>query len=226
MALRFGSNAKATLHSPSAALTRNSFILAWREPFSVSTRGLPSCGPNSCKSRDSARISTLTSSCKLLNSASNSSASSTVHRSISVCLIVHMPSSALPCCRSALPSGAPARTPARSATVAGSAAHHQRAADVARGRITDLDQCSKRFHRITAIGRHCCRNRHRKGLEELALFSCNEFQFKPAEDVINDGLGVADLGIVSQTGALHRYAKPQGEIVDINSAFSGQQRRC
>jgi hypothetical protein len=49
-------------------------------PFRVLTRGLPSCGPNSCKSLDRARISMLTSSCKSLNSGSNSSASSTVHR--------------------------------------------------------------------------------------------------------------------------------------------------
>lgn len=42
MALRLISKAKATLHSPSAALKRSSFILEWREPFSVSTRGRPS----------------------------------------------------------------------------------------------------------------------------------------------------------------------------------------
>jgi hypothetical protein len=34
MALRFGSNAKATRHTPSAAANRNSFMLAWREPSS------------------------------------------------------------------------------------------------------------------------------------------------------------------------------------------------
>jgi hypothetical protein len=49
MALRFGSKAKATRHLPSVALNRSSFILAWREPLSVSTRGLPNCGPNCCK---------------------------------------------------------------------------------------------------------------------------------------------------------------------------------
>ena len=33
--LRFGSNAKATRQTPSAASNRNSFIFAWREPLSV-----------------------------------------------------------------------------------------------------------------------------------------------------------------------------------------------
>ena len=45
IALRFVSKAKATLHSPSAALNRNSFMFAWRESYSVSTRGRPNCGP-------------------------------------------------------------------------------------------------------------------------------------------------------------------------------------
>ena len=39
MALRAGSKAKARRHSPPAALNRISFMFAWREPFSVSTRG-------------------------------------------------------------------------------------------------------------------------------------------------------------------------------------------
>ncbi len=40
--MRFGSNTKATRQTPPAASKRNSFIFAWREPLSVSTRGLPS----------------------------------------------------------------------------------------------------------------------------------------------------------------------------------------
>jgi hypothetical protein len=47
--LRFVSKAKATLHSPSAALNRNSFMFPWREPFSVSTRGRPNLRPELLK---------------------------------------------------------------------------------------------------------------------------------------------------------------------------------
>jgi hypothetical protein len=39
--LRFGSKAKATRHSPPAARKRNSLMLAWRDPFSVSHAGTP-----------------------------------------------------------------------------------------------------------------------------------------------------------------------------------------
>jgi hypothetical protein len=57
IALRLGSKAKAARHLPSVALNRNSFIVAWREPLSVSTRGRPNCGPSSSRRSDSARIS-------------------------------------------------------------------------------------------------------------------------------------------------------------------------
>ena len=38
MAFRLGSKAKATRHTPPSAVKRSSFILAWRDPFRVSTR--------------------------------------------------------------------------------------------------------------------------------------------------------------------------------------------
>ena len=44
--VRFGSKAKATRQTPSSASNLSSFMFAWREPFRVSTRGLPSSGPN------------------------------------------------------------------------------------------------------------------------------------------------------------------------------------
>src|ERR1019366_1921442 len=53
------------------------FIFAWREPFSVSTRGRPNCGPNCCSKRANARISVRTSWCSAKNSGLNSSPIST-----------------------------------------------------------------------------------------------------------------------------------------------------
>ena len=44
--LPLGVECKPTLHSPSAAANRSSFMFAWLDPLSVSTRGRPSCGPN------------------------------------------------------------------------------------------------------------------------------------------------------------------------------------
>jgi hypothetical protein len=90
IALRLGSKAKATRHSPSAALNRSSFIFAWREPWSVSTRSRPNCGPNCSKSSDNARISVCTGSGSASNSGSNSSPISTAHLTVSVWHGIHM----------------------------------------------------------------------------------------------------------------------------------------
>jgi hypothetical protein len=79
IAMRLGSNAKATRQTPSVASNRISFMLAWRESLSVSTRGLPSWGPI-CSSRlEIAAISSRTSTGKEKNSESNSSLSRTSH---------------------------------------------------------------------------------------------------------------------------------------------------
>src|SRR5260370_25304568 len=95
IALRLGSKAKATRHSPPSALNRNSFMLACREPLSVSTRGLPSCGPNSWSTRANARTSVRTSWPSASNSGLNSSAISTAHFTPTVWHGIHMMST--PC---------------------------------------------------------------------------------------------------------------------------------
>src|SRR5271165_4698183 len=56
----------------------------------------------------------------------------------------------------------------RSASVAGSAPHHQRTADVTGGRIPHLDKFSERSNRISTIGIHRWLNRHREGFEQFA----------------------------------------------------------
>jgi hypothetical protein len=66
-------------YSPFAALKRSSFMFAWREPLSVSTRGRPNCGPNCSQSSDNARISVRTCSGSASNSGSNSSPISTAY---------------------------------------------------------------------------------------------------------------------------------------------------
>src|SRR5207245_2412463 len=73
MAFLFGSQAKATRQTPSAASNLNSFIFAWRDPLRVSARGRPSCGPNCSSNPAWANISSCTCSGKASNSASNSS---------------------------------------------------------------------------------------------------------------------------------------------------------
>ena len=93
--MRAGSKAKASRRSPSAALKRNSFMFAWREPFSVSTRGRPGGGPKRCSMRDSARISFCTSHLyvpieSVHLTASNSSAISTVQFTTRICIYIHM----------------------------------------------------------------------------------------------------------------------------------------
>jgi hypothetical protein len=51
-------------NTPPCASKRNSFIFAWRESFSVSTRGRLNCGPNCRNSMAKARISFCTSTCR------------------------------------------------------------------------------------------------------------------------------------------------------------------
>jgi hypothetical protein len=78
----------------------------------------------------------------------------------------------------------PACTSARHAAVAGSAPHHQRTADGAGGRVSHLDKFSERFNRIRTIGIPSWLNGHRKGLEQFALVTGDEFPFEPPEQVV------------------------------------------
>ena len=98
---------------------------------------------------------------------------------------------------------ASSRATARHASVAGSTPHHQRTADVASGRISHLDKFPEALNRIRALAIRRWQSGQRKAVEQLALFGGNdEFQFQPAEDVINDELGTADLGIAGPTAGL------------------------
>src|SRR5271157_5742471 len=74
----------------------------------------------------------------------------------------------------ACPLRTPACAPTRHAAIAGSAPHHQRAADVAGGRISHLDKFSERSNRISTIGIHRWLNRHREGFEQFALITGDE----------------------------------------------------
>jgi hypothetical protein len=65
-------------------------MFAWRDAFSVSTRGRPSCGPNCWSSRERARISACTSSCSASNSGSNSSSISTTQLTLLIWHAIHM----------------------------------------------------------------------------------------------------------------------------------------
>src|SRR5206468_11010610 len=71
--LGLGSKADATRQTPSCASKRSSFMLACREPFSVSTRGLPRVGPNCSRSLLWASSSSCTASGRSSYSGSNSS---------------------------------------------------------------------------------------------------------------------------------------------------------
>jgi len=88
--------------------------------------------------------------------------------------------------------GTPACTPTRHAAGAGSATYHQRTADVAGGRVSHLDKFSERSNRVTAIGVHCWLNGHRKGLEQFALVTGDEFPFEPPEHVVDNRLRVSN----------------------------------
>ena len=99
----------------------------------------------------------------------------------------------------------PARAPTRHAAVARSAPHHQRAADVAGGRISHLDKFTERSNRITAIGFNRWLNRHREGLEQIALVTSQEPEFEPPRDVVHKRLGVADFWISGPTAGLEAH---------------------
>ena len=60
--------------------------------------------------------------------------------------------------------------------------------------LSHQDHVAERANRIFTLWICCQLTLNRNRSEQLALFVSNEFQFKPAEDLINDGLGVADLG--------------------------------
>src|SRR5664279_527864 len=107
----------------------------------------------------------------------------------------------------ACPLRAPACTPARHAAIAGSAPHHQRTADVAGGRVSHLDKFSERANRVTAIGVHCWLNGHRKGFEQFALITGDEFPFEPPEHVVDNRLRVADPGISGPTAGLEAHMR-------------------
>src|ERR1039457_4027244 len=102
---------------------------------------------------------------------------------------------------------APTCTSARPAAVAGSAPHHQRAADVAGGRISHLDKFSERSNRIRPIGIPSWLNGHRKGLEQFALVTGDEFPFEPPEHVVHNRLRIADLGISGPTAGLEAHMR-------------------
>ena len=92
MALRSGSKAKARRHAPSAAAKRISFMFAWREPLSVSTRGRPSCGPVGSSRWATAKISSWTCGCRRRNSGTNSPWNSTAQFMSAECCLRHMKS--------------------------------------------------------------------------------------------------------------------------------------
>src|SRR5664279_5106607 len=100
---------------------------------------------------------------------------------------------------------AAACAPTRPAAVARSAPHHQRAADVACGRVSHLDKFTERSNRITAIGFNRWLNRHRKGFEQFALITRQEPEFEPPRDVVHKRLGVTDLWISGPTAGLEAH---------------------
>src|SRR3974390_3167392 len=96
-----------------------------------------------------------------------------------------------------MPLRTPARAPAGHAAVAGSAAHHQRTADIAGGRVSHLDKFPERTYWIRAIGIPRWLNGHRNDLEQFALVNSDEFQLQPAEDVIDDRFRIGQLRLAA-----------------------------
>src|SRR5271166_1496519 len=121
---------------------------------------------------------------------------------------------------------APACTSTRSAAIAGSATYHKRTADVAGGRISHLDKFSERSNRIRTILIRRWLNGRRKGSKQLALFACNELQFQPAEDVVNDGLGVADSWISRPAAGLKAHMRElAAKHVERDTVLQSQRHR-
>src|SRR6266496_648852 len=117
---------------------------------------------------------------------------------------------------------APARTPAAHALIATPIPHHDRAADMAAGRISHVDHAGQRVGYVTralplVVGRwpevrraiqfsyafrvHAIQPRTQV-LEQQLLLSGEEAQLEPAEDVVHDRLGKADLGILAPAAGL------------------------
>ncbi len=95
--------------------------------------------------------------------------------------------------------------PTRHASETVPATYHKRPANVACRRISELNQLSKRSDRIVVIrnrGRVNCDRRRNK---QLALLARQELQFKPAKDVIDNGLGEADFGIARPPAGLEAH---------------------
>src|SRR5271157_2154530 len=122
---------------------------------------------------------------------------------------------------------APACTPARHTAVAGSAPHHQRTADVAGGRISHLDKFSERSNRVRAIGIHRWLNGHRKGLEQFALVTGDEFPFEPPEHVVDNRLRVANLRVSRPAAGLKAHMREfAAQHVEGYPILQSQRYRC
>ena len=122
--------------------------------------------------------------------------------------------------------GAFART--RHALVTVPAAYHKRPANVACRRISELNQLSKRSYRVVVIrnrGRVNCDRRRNK---QLALLARQELQFKPAKDVIDNGLGEADFGIARPSAGLEAHVgKLAAQDFERDTMLEGERhRRC
>ena len=106
------------------------------------------------------------------------------------------------------------------------AAHHNSPANVACRRISELNQLSKRSYRIVLIrnrGRVNCDRRRNK---QLALLARQELQFKPAKDVIDNGLGEADFGIARPPAGLEAHVgKLAAQDFERDTMLEGERHR-
>src|SRR6185369_8335998 len=118
------------------------------------------------------------------------------------------------------PSRAPARPPATSAAVAAPIPRHDGSAEAAGGGVAQVDESGESVSGVHGTGRRTSgfgplvRNRRAAGFsyrfrlrsgtgrpqaevfEQHPLLAGEETQLQPAEDVVHDGLGEADVGIV------------------------------
>ena len=96
MAARCGSNAKANRQTPLVASKRSSFMFLCREPFSVSTRGRPRCGPKVSRTAMWASSSSWTGSGRASYSGTNAACRSTLHDGTTdygtedICISIHI----------------------------------------------------------------------------------------------------------------------------------------
>ena len=127
----------------------------------------------------------------------------------------------------ARPQRASTRAPTRHASVAGSAAHHQRTADVAGGRISHLDKFPERLNRIRALAIRRWQSGHRKAVEQFALVTAQEFEVPPAPNVVHKGLGVADLGIAGPAAGLEASMREfAAQHLEPDTVLQRQRHRC